>query len=585
MLSSQTKTRSRRISHLVTASAIAAVLSAPVGAEEITPIYEIQGASHISELAGETVITTGIVTAVAFNGFYVQDAIGDGDEDTSDGIFVFSSDPVSLGDEVRLTGEVSEFVPGGAATGNLSITELFRPAVEVLSSGNQFPAPVVIGRSGRVPPNVDVISADETDPPIDLQDPADVAANNFDPELDGIDFYESLEGMRVKIEEPVAVSGTRTFTPFSSELFVLANRGKDVAPKDARTRRGGINLQPDPDNRGDQNPERVQIQLDGTLFPGEVPAIKVGDRLGDVTGVVGYSFGNFEVNATDLFDIEARELAQEETKLVGKRSKVTVASYNLLNLSPDASDDNQRAALASQILDNLHAPDVIALQEIQDNSGETDDGTVDATETLQALADAIVAAGGPVYDFFDVAPVDGTSGGVPGGNIRNAFLYNALRVGLVGFESLTSDVLAASGVSNADAFTGTRDPLLARFAFKGREFTVINNHFTSRFGSTPIFGATQPFVQEGEAEREAQALALNEFVDRLLRDDPKARVIVLGDLNTFEFTNDLTEILPGEEPILTNLIDRIKDYTTQYPSPPPRRLPRAGHRAALAPSL
>jgi hypothetical protein len=28
-----------------------------------------------------------------------------------------------------------------------------------------------------------------------------------------------------------------------------------------------------------------------------------------------------------------------------------------------------------------------------------------------------------------------------------------------------------------------------------------------------------------------------------------------------------------------------KDYTTQYPSPPPGRLPQAGHRPAFAPSL
>ena len=33
--------------------------------------------------------TTGVVTAIAFNGYYVQNPVGDGDPATSDGIFVF----------------------------------------------------------------------------------------------------------------------------------------------------------------------------------------------------------------------------------------------------------------------------------------------------------------------------------------------------------------------------------------------------------------------------------------------------------------------------------------------------------------
>ena len=166
--------------------------------------------------------------------------------------------------------------------------------------------------------------------------------------------------MLVTVEDPVAVSATRTFNPFSSEMFTLPNNGKHRAPKKALTERGGINLQPDPDNRGDQNPERVQIQFDATLFPFPVPAITVGDRLGDVTGVVGYSFGNFEVNALAPFSITPSGLGLQTTSLVGERNRVTVASYNVLNLSPLSSDDNQRATLASQIVTNLASPDVIA---------------------------------------------------------------------------------------------------------------------------------------------------------------------------------------------------------------------------------
>ncbi len=525
-------------------------------AQAIVSIPEIQGAGHISPYAGQEVTTSGVVTAVAFNGYYVQDRTGDGDDATSDALFVFKTGAKpAVGDHLQLTDTVTEFVPGGAATGNLSITQMSFPAFTVLSSGNPLPFPVVIGTGGRIPPNRDVISDDEL--PANLQ----TEAGLFDPERDGIDFYESLEGMLVTVEDPVAVSATRTFNAFSSELFVLPNDGAHIAPRDARTRRGGISLQPDPDNRGDQNPERVQIQLDGTLFPADVPAITVGDQLGSITGVVGYSFGNFEVNAIAEFDIFPAGLRREVTRLSGNRRKVTVATYNLLNLSPLPEDDRQRTTLASQIVDNLGSPDVIAVQEIQDNSGEIDDGTTDASHTLQALADSIHAAGGPQYAYFDVAPADGTSGGVPGGNIRNAFLYNPNWIELVESRSLTPDELLFAGVGDPAAFAGTRNPLMGVFEFAGAQFTVINNHLTSRFGSTPVFGGIQPFVQAGEAEREAQMQALNDYVDFLLDGDPGAAIIVLGDLNTFEFTNDLTEILPGTGPdrVLTNLIGTLGD--------------------------
>jgi predicted extracellular nuclease len=413
-----------------------------------------------------------------------------------------------------------------------------------------------------------VISPDEE--PVNLQDPEAAAINPFNPETDGIDFYESLEGMLVTVEEPVTVSATRTFNTFSSEFFALANNGADVEPDDARTDRGGILLQPDPDNRGDQNPERVQIQIDGTLFPGEVPAIPVGTSIGDVTGVVGYSFGNFEINAIELFDSDKPTIEPETTDLVGTRRKVTVASYNVLNHSAIEADDNQRMRIAQQIVENLGSPDVLALQEIQDNNGSNSDnelpddamdGVVDATETLEKLVKAIRAAGGPRYRFFDVAPEEGTSGGIPGGNIRNAFLYNPKRVKLLYYYSLTPRILKFFRVSDPDAFFGTRNPLVAKFWFRGRTFTVINNHLTSRFGSTPIFGGPQPFVQAGEDEREAQCLALHQVVRKMKRFNRHARIMVLGDLNTFEWTNDLTEILPGEGStrILSNLINKLDD--------------------------
>ena len=118
---------------------------------------------------------------------------------------------------------------------------------------------------------------------------------------------------------------------------------------------------------------------------------------------------------------------------------------------------------------------------------------------------------------------------------------------------------------------------MATFKHRGKEVTVINNHLTSRFGSTPAFGGIQPFVQAGEAERGAQTEALNEVVDALLAGvngnlfhaSKGGRIMVVGDLNTMEFTDEMTEKLPGvgADRVLSNLIDDLTDdnvYTFNF---------------------
>jgi predicted extracellular nuclease len=536
------------------------------GAGHITPIYDIQGEGHVSPEAGNAVVTHGVITAIGFRALYVQDPNGDGNDATSDAIFVFDFDSSSrsIGECVELDGSASEFIAGGAATGNLSTTQMFAPSVTVINCevtfgpGYSFPTPVVIGLSGRVAPNEIVISEDEITPPINLQDAIDDAANNFNPDVDGIDFYESMEAMLVTIEDAQAVSATRRFGSFSAEFFTVPNRADStiVEPNDAMTQRGGILLQPHPDGTGDLNPERVQVQLSGTpLYPGDMDLqVKVGDLVGDITGVLGYSFGNFEVNATHEISVADGGTTPETTKIKGNRSRVTVASYNVLNLSVAGTGDAvQSDKLGEQIVDNLGAPDVIALQEIQDDSAEVDDGVVTADATLQMLVDSIVAAGGPTYAAINVEPVNNTQGGAPGANIRNAFLYNPDRVDLVDFFALSASVLTAAG-ADPTAFDGTRIPLVGEFEFDGAGFTVISVHNSSRFGSTPIFGGPQPFVQAGEAEREVQSKALNQYVDSLLASDSDAQVMVAGDFNTFEWTDELLEDIPGPEPALNNLV-------------------------------
>ncbi len=548
---------------------------AAVDCDGTIPIYEIQGAGHISTFAGETVDTCGVVTAVGFNFYFLQDATGDGDNATADGMYVFTTEEKpTVGHEIRISGEVSEFIPGGADTGNLSTTQMSFPTIVESEPTDELPTPVILGAAGRTPPAEIVISDDEL--PINLQQAADDTANLFDPDQDAIDFYESLEGMLVTIDDAVAVSGIRQFGTFSAEVFSLADNGSDASPADARSSNGGIRLQPDPNNTGDQNPERIQIQFDGTVYQGEnYPYIQVGDKLGDVTGPMGYSFGNFEVYAIDEVS-PVRGTVEPETAPMSSATALTVASYNVLNLSAVAGDDAQRIKIAEQIVANLQAPDVIALQEIQDNNGDVGDcsddldpcsGVLDATETLQALADAVVAAGGPEYAFFNVDPLIETTddnrddpdafGGAALSNIRNAFFYNPERVDLIEFVGLTREELAERGVSVANAFDASRDPLQATFGFNGHQVIVLNNHFESRFGSTPIFGGVQPFIQAAEEARETMSLAMHELTAHYVSENADANVIVLGDLNTFEFTNDLADILTSAD--IPGLLARASD--------------------------
>ena len=149
----------RRLAVVFVLAMVAALLPAvpAIGTAHLCDsIPEVQGAGHISPCLGHDVTVEGIVTAHAFNGYYVQDPLGDGDDETSDGIFVFQFDDLpAIGDHVQLTDEPTEFIPGGAATGNLSITQLSFPETTLLSSGNPLPAAQVIGTSGRIPPAVD----------------------------------------------------------------------------------------------------------------------------------------------------------------------------------------------------------------------------------------------------------------------------------------------------------------------------------------------------------------------------------------------------------------------------------------------
>jgi hypothetical protein len=506
----------------------------------LTPIYAIQGAGHTSPLVGQQVVTSGIVTARSNNGFWMQEPQGDGDTRTSDGIFVFTGGPPgrAVGDAVQVSGTVTEFVRTTSSPGHLSITQITAPTVTVQSSGNPLPEAVVIGID-RLPPT-EITDLD--------------AFTEFNPVRDGVDFWESLEGMRVTLPDAIAVgpsfnsTSTAAVNANKAEVFAVANRGAGATGQNDA---GGLTL-----SETDGNPERVAIQANQQVLAGVDFIAKVGDLLGNANGVLDYdSRGNFEIVLTAPITVTDGGLAKEAGQIArGDATNLSVGTYNVENLAgngPQAKFD----ALGLEIATVLNLPDIIALQEIQDNNGTTNDGTVAADVTYSRLIASINAAATaagitdlPNYQVLNIDPLNNTSGGAPGGNIRVGFLYDADRVELV------AGSLRQVDPANGPAWAESRIPLAADFVFNGEIITVVNNHWASKGGSSPQFGTIQPLLNGGEDQRILQAQSVNAFVDDILALDPAANIVVMGDLNEFAWEEPL-QIVTGQDAGASMLFD------------------------------
>ncbi|WP_406311115.1 MULTISPECIES: endonuclease/exonuclease/phosphatase family protein [Streptomyces] len=542
-----------------TLAAQTTVLTTPAHAVSVR-IHDIQGTTRLSPYAGRQVTNVpGIVTGVraygSSKGFWMQDPSPDDDPATSEGVFVFtgSTPEVAVGDAVTVTGTVSEYVPGGTESGNQSVTEITKPAVTVVSHGNPVPAPVVVD-ARSVP---------------DAYTPAgDPAANNsinalpLRPSAYALDYYESLEGMNVQVADARVVTATDPY----NELWVT------VKPDEHPSSRGGTVY----GSYDAQNTGRLQIQSLGSAD--DFPVADVGDTLaGPTTGPLDYNqYGGYTLVADRMGTLRKGGLQRETTR---KQSpgELAVATYNVENLDPS---DTTFAAHADAIVHRLQAPDIVCLEEIQDDNGATDDGTVSAAKTVSTLIDAIVAAGGPRYDWRSVDPVDGQDGGEPGGNIRQVFLFNPARVSFTDRPGGTSTT--AVGVTKihgkaaltaspgridpaSDAWTSSRKPLAGEFVFRGRTVFVIANHFASKGGDQGLTAQYQPPVRSSEVQRHRQAAVVHDFVARLLKVQKNAEVVVLGDLNDFEFS-DTAKILEGDGELWSAIksLPKNERYTYTY---------------------
>jgi predicted extracellular nuclease len=519
----------------VTALALGAVAPMAVAADDLR-ISDVQGATRLSPYDGRQVSGVwGIVTAVraagAARGFWVQDQAPDRDPATSEGLFVSTGSmtpQVAVGDEVTLTGTVAELRPDGGP--HQSTTELVRATWVVESRGNPLPP------------------AERLDLPGELAPAGDIEELPLRPTRYALDRYESLEGMRVEVENVRVVGPTR-----DDEVWVTTE------PLAGRSARGGVLY----GDYRDDNTGRVKVE---SLIPAArhpFPQANVRDTLrGETSGPLGYDeSGGYTIQATALGEPAPGGLTPETTR-PQHDDELAVATYNVENLSPrDPAAKFQR--LAHDVVESLASPDILALEEVQDDNGTTNDQVVTAAGTLRRLVDAVVAAGGPRYEWRQIDPVDDADGGASGGNIRVAFLFNPARVAFAdrpGAGAGTAvrvvdghlDVSPGRIAPASAAWTGSRKPLAGEFVFAGRTVFVVASHFTSRSGDQPPYGTHQPPARESEQQRLAQATEVRTFVEQLPRD---AHVVVLGDLNDHHFSPALRALTARHT--LVNLTDGL----------------------------
>ncbi|KAJ3573209.1 hypothetical protein NP233_g2573 [Leucocoprinus birnbaumii] len=436
--------------------------------------------------------------------------LGDKSDDirVSNGLQIFTSSAailgqVNVGDLISLDGRVQDF-RSSSSPNNLAATEIASPTnIVVHSSNNTFPI-VILGKD-RSPPTQQ-LSALDVGPDGFLSVPNNVSRiDTVDAELlpdrYGMDFWESLEGQIVTIRNPTATNFENQF----GEFWVYGDW-----PVTGKNGRGGISITIGPDGIPDANPETVIIgsPLDGT----KNPTTAVGVRLTDITGPVVYQFGFFYVVPLTAPQIISRPSNVIPSTTITNHGNdpciVTFGDYNVENMAPTST---HIPAVASHIANLMKTPDLLFLQEIQDNSGNTNDGTVAANVTLATLIAAIESASGVRYNFTQIDPVDGQDGGEPGGNIRTAFLYRAEKLQLIpgapaggSLDAIQvrtdSKKLALSlnpgriDPTNA-AWASTRKPLVAGWQTRnGKEFFTVNVHLSSKGGSSSTQGDARPPV-------------------------------------------------------------------------------------------
>ncbi|WP_182199825.1 S-layer homology domain-containing protein [Paraliobacillus salinarum] len=535
--------------------------------QEGIQIHDIQGESHHSSMVGDIVENVeGIVTYVFdirgshyFN-MQLPEADQDNNPKTSEGIVVYTGkqEDVKVGDKVEVTGKVDEYYIDGYS----SKAETDLPITQINARDDKGGIISVVESGVALPEVIEIKSSD-----IPSKISGEQGFNVFEPENFSIDYWESMEAMRVE------VLASRAIAPQEhGDLVVVTNEFETAY----ETINGGILL-----TEEGPNAQSIQFKLQPNS-PARDFAVKTGDLFVDpLSGVVMYGYGNYKVY-TDLSDAEKAfkegSTKPEKTDIVKAEDELTVASYNVENFSNNTSQTSEQKAqnIARAFVEDMNSPDIIGVVEVQDNNGQ-DEGpdNADASESYQRLIEDIEGRGGPTYAYANINPEYNQDGGAPGGNIRVGYLYNPDRVSLtdaehgtatdaVGYEDGKLTFNPGRISPNKEIMDGTRKPLAAQFEFQGESVVVVNAHLNSKRGDDPFYGQNQPPNFGSRVERIELAKLINTFVSDVIDKNPDENVVVVGDMNDYEFSEPL-QVLAGDE--LTNKVFDVptsERYTYVY---------------------
>jgi predicted extracellular nuclease len=465
----------------------------------LVEVFEIQGSGLTSPLESQTVKTpNNSVTAVGIDGFFVQTPTDrtDADSNTSDGVFVFTGSPVppvSVGDRVDVTGQVSEF---------FGFTEIGgAPLVEALGTGTS-PEALVFDSSRPSP--------DPTTPS------CATGLVNIEDQL------ECFEGMLVQIiNGSVTGSNLRFGTDPIAEIRITAAERAFREPGIEFPGLAGLPV-------WDGNPEIFELDPDKLGLPNQI--IPAGSSF-DTLGVVGFEFGDYEIWPSDL---EVR-LAELPVSVRARGAyEMTVGTLNLFRLFDDvddpadtrfdgetrddtvvSSDEYARrlAKFASYIVDVLHNPDILAVQEAE-KLGVLQDLAVEI-----ALLDPSVSYSAYLVEGNDRGTID---------------------IGFLTRETVVVDTVTQLGAMELLSTDGSplhdRPPLLiqARCTADGANFpiSVMGVHNRSLGGiENPTDG------DRVRQKRFEQAESIATKVQALQAAQPSIYLVVTGDFNAFEFTD------------------------------------------------
>ncbi|NLN10702.1 MAG: DUF11 domain-containing protein [Acidobacteria bacterium] len=508
-------------------------------------IHDVQGAGAVSPFAGQAVQVEGVVTGVKANGFFLQEEESDYDADpaTSEGIYVFTSvappPSVAVGNVVRVVGVVSEYVPTADPL-QPPLTEIVSPGITLVATGQPLPAPVVLTPT--------------------MPDPAGA-----------FDQLERYEGMRVAVPSLTVVAPTRgsisepNATATSNGIFSGVVSGVSRPFREPGIQQPDHGLWPAPPSVPvwDTNPETLTVDSDA--LGGTRLDVGTGTVITGLVGPLDYGFRRYTLLPDPGLALGVSGGPTPAAVTAPGPGEITVATYNVQRFfdtvnDPGTSDpvltpaafDLRLAKLSDGVRNYLHFPDVLGLQEVENLT------------TLEAIAARISAdalgAGQP-----DPLYAAHLSEGNDIGGIDVGFLVRTAEV-VPGTPRVTGITVTQVGLADPDAlwddpgdgFDGVlvpfndRPPLVLTatvHAANGAAFplTVIVNHLRSFNGVGDPTPLTPPGVgtandrASGKRLRQAQYLA-NLIQARQLA-DPAERIIVLGDMNAYEFNDGFVDSL------------------------------------------